>query len=424
MVLMKGAKSSKLTSRFPWLQILKSGAGCKLCAEFYGARGRTRAARLSKFISCTASVNSLQRCNLLTHETSKLHRATATLPAESSRLCPSSADFRSALECCRAMKSIRQTSQDTPAGGTWKVRRLCYCLAEARRRQVRSKFMKARAMTLHCDARRGRLLLMYTMTGKDYRTIRGVLGHDFVSAASGSGAVAYANCFKNIVKTFCTYGSGAPTSHKRRLQVRGRVPNAALLQKCREVLKVLSTDAENAMQASRRDLSQGLSSMQDGGFFSDVIAWVNDMTHATRRVMERPILASSFLAALMKNYIRGPHSITQLIRNSTTFTAWLTDAISELEDNPANRRKIVSLRAALHRFESWASPLARLVLFWPAYAATAARIVRDRSRSSREGKIAALFLARLGVTDIIGMGALADGLQEGFLSGANYKRKS
>jgi len=144
-----------------------------------------------------------------------------------------------------------------------------------------------------------------------------------------------------------------------------------------------------------------------------VLATVDDATHAVRRIMKRPGSAVPFLADLMVTYVTGQGSIVQVIRHSTTFTQWLTKGISELEDHPANGRRICSLRAALHRFESWSAPLARLVLYWPAFVSVAHRIsIERRANKDKAFLVAQLFLARLSTLDLIGLAALTEATHE------------
>lgn len=153
--------------------------------------------------------------------------------------------------------------------------------------------------------------------------------------------------------------------------------------------------------------------MRGGGFFSNVLVSVDDATHAVRRILKRPGAAVPFLKALMENYVTGPSSIVQLIRNSTLFTEWLMHNIGNLENHPANGRRINSLRAALHRFESWTAPLARLVLYWQAFVMTAQKIIRERQASKDKAYLVSqLFIARLSELDLIGLAALTEATQE------------
>lgn len=73
------------------------------------------------------------------------------------------------LTASKTCKSLRQLDREGTGGaGRWKLRRIKYCLAEAKRQKQRCFLKEARSITLHTDARRGRLLVLWTAAGKHF----------------------------------------------------------------------------------------------------------------------------------------------------------------------------------------------------------------------------------------------------------------
>ena len=84
---------------------------------------------------------------------------------------------------------------------------------------------------------------------------------------------------------------------------------------------------------------------------------VRDRTHASRRLTSRPWAADPFLKDVVSNFCRGKGSVSRLIQNSPEnqrmFKKFCTTSFRLVRSVASN------MRAAGHRFESFARPLGR-----------------------------------------------------------------
>ena len=126
-----------------------------------------------------------------------------------------------------------------------------------------------------------------------------------------------------------------------------------------------------------------------------------DGAHASRRFLSRLWKADETINEVIDGVVKNRHSITQRIHNSLVFTSWFQQEV--LRDGGA----IKNLRAAKHRFESYAKPLSRIVLNFPALIRTSERIACER-HGQAEGHDAMAFLQRVSPKSVILLATLAD----------------
>ena len=131
-----------------------------------------------------------------------------------------------------------------------------------------------------------------------------------------------------------------------------------------------------------------------------------DAAHASRRFLSRLWKADDEIVSTLSTFVRTRQSITQRIHRSQVFTAWFGEEVAR--DGGTCR----NLRAAKHRFESYATPLARICQHLPAVVRTAERIVIERGPGSDEGKDAATFLEQLTPHTAMMLAMLADAADE------------
>ena len=84
----------------------------------------------------------------------------------------------------------------------------------------------------------------------------------------------------------------------------------------------------------------------------------------------------------MQTTILGSHSVVQRVFNFHVFRGWFEEEIHSQEDTQAFGQGVKNLRAAKHRFESFTTPLGRLILYLPAFLRTLHRIRVDRDRDA------------------------------------------
>jgi len=108
--------------------------------------------------------------------------------------------------------------------------------------------------------------------------------------------------------------------------------------------------------------------------------------------------------------IMGRTSVVQIISNSKEFRSWFERNVQAMSSHIAG--KVKNLRAAKHRFETFSKPLARLVLFLPAFLKTAQEIASKRD-DKPEGRAAAAWLSALTPANLVLLAMLADAGDEG-----------
>jgi len=131
-----------------------------------------------------------------------------------------------------------------------------------------------------------------------------------------------------------------------------------------------------------------------------------DAAHASRRFLTRLWKADDEIGNAMRVFVRTHPSITQRIHNSRVFTAWFREEVAR------DGGTFHNLRAAKHRFESYATPLMRICKQLPAVVRTAERIVIARGAGSDEGKDATTFLEQLTPRTALMLGMMADAADE------------
>jgi len=116
------------------------------------------------------------------------------------------------------------------------------------------------------------------------------------------------------------------------------------------------------------------------------------------------------LDELTNSMIMGRTSVVQIISNSKEFRSWFERNVQAMSSHIAG--KVKNLRAAKHRFETFSKPLARLVLFLPAFLKTAQEIASKRD-DKPEGRAAAAWLSALTPANLVLLAMLADAGDEG-----------
>ncbi len=140
----------------------------------------------------------------------------------------------------------------------------------------------------------------------------------------------------------------------------------ALYQHLRDITEMVVNDSA-ASQLLAADMGRGrrqappLHSLERGAFTPNVKIVGRDLAHCARRILSKPWQADAFLESRFEDAIWNKRSITQIIWNSDVFSQWFeeyVEATSKTDGCP----RVRNLRAAKHRLESSAKPLARFIL--------------------------------------------------------------
>ena len=119
-------------------------------------------------------------------------------------------------------------------------------------------------------------------------------------------------------------------------------------------------------------------------------------------------------------FVLAKSSIVRRIQFSEIVRARWAKNIKKLGARNTAASQIKNLASAKHRFDSYAVPLKRGVVFWHALLRTGQEL-QDERKAERDGKDAAAWLEMVDVESCLTLGMLADSSEEadGFLYGGS-----
>ncbi len=342
--------------------------------------------------------------NLLKHHNSYTHQQRVGLLFGMDRSMldfsitgPSTDDLREVLDEISKGTAIRR---GTAHMGKHKTTKSTWCLAEALRNKHREFLSAAVTLNLLRDERHQRLQIQFRAACADGATMSGILGLPQPADSTAIGLCqATLQCFKN----FCTPLLDPPCLKEN---PPASCFNAELYEHLLSITEAITIDsAENEVVASY-DMMSSTSLSSSQGHFKNMKHILRDKAHGLRRLLSRPWAADTLLADLLDTIVLSRGSIVQMIQHSGDFRNWL------LEFSRDNIHKDITtafsnLRAAKHRFESYASPLSRCVIDFDAIIAVATRIRIWRSGNA-EARNADMFLNILNEEVVLTLAMLAD----------------
>ena len=286
--------------------------------------------------------------HLKRHEASCSHQAASQKQGNSTSavLAPPKEEFADALKHMRSGGSCRD-------GGPMsdKKQQMRWCLSEAAMEVGRELFMKASAVAVTRDERKGRLLVRWRACLDDLSCTSGVLGFAPVEGFADN----LADCVKAMVQSYCTPKAGLPRGFHNGQNT--PAVEEAVERNIKEKTCILVTDAAapellaSGLLAGRRPYA---SSSAKDEYFPAVKVIGRDAPHATTRLLKRPFGASSELQAVMTEFISGSDSFAQKIYHSPLYMSWWQEKVKNDVGGP------VGLCAAKHRFASYVLPLGRV----------------------------------------------------------------
>ena len=114
----------------------------------------------------------------------------------------------------------------------------------------------------------------------------------------------------------------------------------------------------------------------------------------------------------MTDTVLGNQSVVQIIWNSHVFKEWFQQFCKEVETTHGQGNTVKNLKASKHRFESYQTPLGRLLLWLPAVIWTTHHIATVREGSS-DAKIILRWAEHLNAEKLLMLAMMADASDEG-----------
>ena len=248
---------------------------------------------------------------------------------------------------------------------------MAWCLAKGVKVLDQRAIQSASLIALMRDERHGRVAVRFRTVSSDLSVRSGFLGQ---GRFEGTGADNLSKTTLNIMKRACSRFYGAPDGH-----LAGHL-KAPLLKLLREKVVVLCADSAADEMASAEIMRSAALSVNGAEALTPNLQHVfRDRAHASRRLTSRPWHADPKLKEIMDYMCRGA-SMAKIMHHSVEIKRIFSEYAKT--SNAAVQRSLNSFRAAGHRFESFARPLGRTLLYFHATLKTALHLVRTRTDSA------------------------------------------
>ena len=158
-----------------------------------------------------------------------------------------------------------------------------------------------------------------------------MLGHvNYVESALSDKTEAYVQSVDRLLRQYCTFGFQAPPlSHK--LSKTGPRFDKPLYEHMKSTHEVWDTDAEQCIQLAGMECA-GHGGIRDNAPLPNTKLVVKDVTHAARRVLQRPRDKDEMTKEIVDAIVVGKRSIVQRIRHSPALQAIFTGRVGEMGD--------------------------------------------------------------------------------------------
>ena len=279
---------------------------------------------------------------------------------------PSEEAFRLAWELAPRVAEI------VGVGCEKKVTSMQRCIVEAMVQIERDFLASAESITIMRDESKGRLVVRYIAVSAALERRSGLLG---VSKEPGSDAFDITDATDAIIMRFCD-PSGVYAGKKLVEEDEGKRRQTALADHVRSKIEAVCVDsAANETKSAR--LMKKPTDPTKAPVAPNLKAIIRDRAHASRRMTSRPWAVDEFLSNLAEKVVMDRHSIVQRIQKSVALQRRFEAQVKALSKGPFKR--VTCLKAAKHRFESWAAPFGRATLHIEALIKTAESISAEGS---------------------------------------------
>lgn len=259
--------------------------GCRLCKA---SGADSKMGKVAVPVHALQWKHMEQHCNTAVHRKAVLEAQGEDAAALRLESVPSTADFQAVLDATRAGQC---TSNLTKVGRSKKLRKMKWCLAEARRAMTRKHIKPARVMALHQDVRKQWLAIRFSACGPDLVARVGVLGVANLPRNYSLDALGIRQATIDIVKQFCTSCRAPPFAEPP--TAAAAEPDHELEDHVRGIVELLDADAASD-EAKAAKLLRGehplTVSKGTGGivcdfdkYFRNIKIQNKDKAHASRR---------------------------------------------------------------------------------------------------------------------------------------------
>ena len=339
-----------------WKQGL--GIGCK-CCKFDGQPGPFG----TYGIRCNSA---LQVSHLLKHDQSSAHRN--AVAAYLSKPNQYTDQFTSVA------KQIADGESFVKVGKPG--RKIAWCLLQAMKEEDRAAIRGCMFISLLRDERASRLHIRFRCVNKDLEVHSGTLGmeKDF-----GTGASAVTTATERIMRRMCTEHND-PDVAEQAWDIAKL--DTALFNHLRNSVLCVAVDSAADEVLSAEIMRSRVLSQSHQALTPNLLWVIRDKAHASRRLVSRPWAADAYIKDVALMMSQGNGSMARMIQNSLDIRRVFSRFVR------TSRNKIVSsactnMKAAKHRFESFAKPLGRTCIHLHATIRTALWMVGRGSTADR-----------------------------------------
>ena len=294
--------------------------------------------------------------------------------------------------------------------GTFRLRnvkrsyKIAYCLYQAIKSKEIQEMKQASVVCLFRDERRTRVAVSARLVSADLSSVDVNIG--VKRRESGTGAMAITQTTEELLKTACTMYDvpGRELGIRTRPEVDGD-----LFRHMREAIQAICVDsaADELLSCEMMRSAQLMGSEEK--LTPNLLMVMRDKAHASRRLTSKPWSCDDYLRETMAKICRGSGSAARIIANSldinNAFKAYAQEA-------RALKNVCSQLRAAPHRFDSYAKPMGRTCVYLKPMVQT---MIANAARSDLSGKAAKAWLEFLDEERCVQAAMLADAADESLL---------
>ena len=325
------------------------GVGCKVC----------QAAKVNSPWARLEIRNHLQACKFADHQASEIHQA-ATAKYLNEQYAKPIDEFKVVIEKLREGATFASLGYP----GT----KMAWCVFEAIKARDREALRNAKFVAIMRDERAGRLLIRFRAVNDSLDMYSGTLG---LQREFGTGAIAITNATEAIMRRMCTNMYKPMMAQDVCGDARLPRLDTELFEHLKAAVICIGIDSASDETLSAELMRSSL--LSTGRVLTPNLKWVvKDKAHASRRIVSRPWAADEYVKDVSLMFAQGHGSMARLIQHShdlrRVFQGYITNesAASAVVETACS-----NMRAAKHRFESFAKPLGRSCLHLHAVIKTA-----------------------------------------------------
>ena len=395
----------KQLAKQTWLRMTSKGCQCIPCSEF------NVKSQWAEGTACCDVVDFRLR-HVKNHAKGKQHKAAvlALLGLHDGALhAPPLDDFKAMLHKLQRGHSSRDLAEHQKCSD--KIRLMVWCLEQALLEEDRQVLAKSESICLMRDARKQRLLVRFGACSKETLECRsGVLGQ---SRNMGETAGNILRATRQIMVDFCASNFSPP----RWYAGPGEDFDQELYDWITSHVEIVVSDAAAhellATSASAGDRDPRIEKDSSTTPLFPCLKMIGrDAAHAYRKVLQRPYQADEEMKSVMEDFALSNDSMLQQVSHSHEMRAWFEEEILKMESSPWGK-KCKNLKSAKHRFESHATPLGRLLMYFPAFLNVVSRIYE--TRQGGQGAKAQSWLSGLTSDRLLLVSMLSDAADEGLV---------